>query len=140
MFILPTGVKDFLLSYLPPEGTKAQQEEADHRGDGPLFLYPKTMQEFAKSFYKSKAWQACRDSYMASRSYLCEECLARGVYTPAEIVHHVIELTPENIKDPEVALSWSNLRAVCRECHAAAHGARIRRYKVDPSGRVTIRL
>ena len=105
-----------------------------------FFFASKTMQEFAKAFYKSKAWQACRDSYMASRSYLCEDCLARGVYTPAEIVHHVIELTPENIKDPEVALSWSNLRAVCRECHAAAHGARIRRYKVDPSGRVTIRL
>lgn len=97
------------------------------------------MKDFAETFYKSKAWKACRDSYMQSRSGLCEDCLANGIYTPAEIVHHVIPLTPENIKDPEVALSWSNLRAVCRECHAIAHGARDRRYKVDPSGRVTVR-
>ena len=137
---LPICVKDFLLSFYLRKEQQTQTEEAGHRGDGLLFLYHETMKDFAAAFYKSKAWKACRDSYMDSRSGLCEECLARGVYSPAEIVHHIIELTPENIKDPEVALSWSNLRAVCRECHAAAHGARIRRYNVDQSGRVTIRL
>lgn len=72
---------------------------------------------------------------MQSRSGLCEDCLAKGIYTPAEIVHHVIPLTPENIKDPTIALSWSNLKAVCRECHAVEHGARQKRYKVDQNGR-----
>lgn len=97
------------------------------------------MKPYAVKFYKSKAWKTTRDAYMQSVGGLCEDCRKRGVYTPAEIVHHVIELTPENIKDPEVALSWSNLRAVCRECHAIAHGAHDRRYTVDSSGRVTIR-
>lgn len=67
---------------------------------------------------------------------LCEDCLANGIYTPAEIVHHKVELTPENIKDPSIALSWSNLKAVCRECHAIEHGARVRRYEIDRNGRV----
>ena len=98
------------------------------------------MQKFAETFYKSQAWKSCRDSYMDKVGHLCEDCLAKGIYTPAEIVHHVIPLTPENIDDPAIALSWSNLRAVCRECHAVAHGARDRRYTVDPSGRVTVRL
>ena len=137
---LPICVKDFLLSFNLRKELQTQTEEAGHRGDGLLFLYSEIMKDFATAFYKSKAWKSCRDSYMESRSGLCEECLARGVYSPAEIVHHIIELTPENITDPNVTLSWSNLRAVCRECHAAAHGARQRRYKVDPSGRVTIRF
>ena len=64
-------------------------------------------------------------------------CLERGIYRPAEIVHHLIEITPQNIQDPSVTLNWSNLQAVCRECHAEKHGARARRYKVDGSGKVT---
>lgn len=67
---------------------------------------------------------------------LCEDCLAAGRFTPAEIVHHVQEITPENIDDPSITLSFSNLRAVCRECHAIEHGAHVKRYKLDELGRV----
>lgn len=94
------------------------------------------MKPFATTFYKSRAWQDCRNAYMKSVGGLCEDCLAEGRYTPAEIVHHIVELTPDNIRDPRIALSWSNLRAVCRECHAKEHGARDRRYVVDEMGRV----
>ena len=31
------------------------------------------------------------------------------------------ELTPDNINDPAVSLSWSNLRLLCRDCHAKRH-------------------
>lgn len=96
------------------------------------------MKDFAKDFYKSRAWQDCRNGYMQKVNGLCEDCLAIGVYKPAQIVHHVIELTPENINDATISLSWSNLRAVCRECHAKAHGARPRRYQVDELGRVSV--
>ena len=114
----------------------------------PLFLslsarcrggfYCRTMRDFAKAFYKSRAWQECRAGYAASVGGLCEDCLDRGLYRPGEIVHHMIELTPDNINDPAVSLSWSNLRLLCRDCHAKRHGAR-RRYRVDPAGRVTSR-
>lgn len=95
----------------------------------------KSMKTFAAEFYKSGAWVACRASYIKAHP-LCEDCLAQGRYSPAEIVHHITPLTPENINDPKITLSFSNLRAVCRECHAAAHGARQRRYKLDELGRV----
>lgn len=94
------------------------------------------MKDFAKSFYTSRAWKNCRRAYAASVGGLCEDCKAKGLITPGEIVHHKTELTPENINDPAVTLSWSNLRLVCREHHAREHGARERRYTVDPLGRV----
>ena len=94
------------------------------------------MKDFAKSFYTSRAWKNCRRAYAASVGGLCEDCKAKGLITPGEIVHHKIELTPENIHNASVTLSWNNLRLVCRECHAREHGARERRYTVDPLGRV----
>lgn len=95
------------------------------------------MKEFAKNFYKSKAWQHTRSAYAASVGGLCEACLRRGLYKAGEIVHHKKELTPDNITDPMVALSWDNLELLCRDCHAEAHG-RLKRYKVDEFGRVKI--
>lgn len=93
------------------------------------------MREFAKAFYKSKAWQNTREAYAASVGRLCERCQRAGVYRAGEIVHHKQELTPENISDPEVSLSWDNLELLCRDCHGKAHGA-AKRYKVDEMGRV----
>ena len=103
------------------------------------FCVEQNMKDYAASFYKSKAWQACRASYLSKVGGLCEDCLAKGIYTPAEIVHHIVEITPANINDPTVTLNHANLRAVCRECHAAEHGARVRRYKLDELGKVTVK-
>lgn len=96
------------------------------------------MREFAESFYKSKAWQQCRSAYAKSVGGLCECCLKRGLVKPGEIVHHKVKLSPENINDPVVTLSWGNLELLCRDCHAKAHGS-VKRYKVDEMGRVTIK-
>ena len=89
---------------------------------------------FANKFYKTSAWRECRNGYAAYRGHLCERCLRRGVLTYGEIVHHKIELTPENITNIDIALGFDNLQLVCRECHAKAH--RQRRYKLDELGRV----
>lgn len=96
------------------------------------------MKPYAESFYKSKAWQNCRDAFIRSKGGLCEKCLKDGRYTPAEIVHHKIHITPENINDPEVVLNFENLEALCREHHAEEHTGKIKRFKVDEMGRVTI--
>lgn len=109
---------------------------------------------WARSFYSSKTWQACRNEYGRRRHWLCEDCLARGIYKPGEIVHHVIELDPVNIERPEIALNPDNLRLLCRECHARVHdqhGGRwakvnaerkakreaSQRYTIDENGKVT---
>lgn len=97
------------------------------------------MQPWATEFYSSTAWKKCRSQYLQQVGGLCEDCLEQGLYTPAEIIHHTIELTPVNINDPSISLNPEHLRAVCRECHAKAHGARQRRYKVDEMGRVQVR-
>ena len=93
------------------------------------------MREFAESFYKSKAWQRCRAEYVKQARGLCERCLSKGIYRPGEIVHHKIELTPENIHDPSVTMNMDNLQLLCRDCHAVAHKP-AKRYKVDDLGRI----
>ena len=97
------------------------------------------MKDYAKGFYKSQAWKKCRAAYARSRGGLCERCLSKGIYTPGEIVHHKVHLTPDNIDDPTVTLDWNNLELVCRECHAAEHDRRQRRWSIDELGRVTAR-
>lgn len=94
------------------------------------------MRDFASGFYKSKTWQHTRDAYGASRGWLCEDCLVQGRYTIGEIVHHMVELAPDNIDDPNVSLAWSNLRLLCRDCHGKRHRTNAKRYTVDESGHV----
>lgn len=77
--------------------------------------------EFAKKFYSSASWQACRNEYIEKKHHLCENCLKRGIYTPGEIVHHVIEVTPVNIDNPEITLNHNNLELLCRQCHLEIH-------------------
>jgi 5-methylcytosine-specific restriction endonuclease McrA len=89
-------------------------------------------------FYTSAVWKKCSKAYSKSKGGLCEECLKHGVITPGELVHHKIPVTPLNIHDENVTLSWSNLELVCRECHAKIHG-RYKRYFVSPDGRISPR-
>ena len=94
------------------------------------------MREFARAFYSSQSWRDCRESYARSKRYLCEDCLAKGLYTPGEIVHHIINLTPENINDPNITLNFDNLRLVCRKCHADEHRKQKRRFILLSDGTV----
>lgn len=100
---------------------------------------------FARSFYTTKAWLKCRKSYIAHRRAvdggMCEDCHERTGY----IVHHKTELTPQNISDPEVALSFGNLKYVCHECHnSIEHGGRrdavpgMVQYTFGPDGDVAV--
>lgn len=94
--------------------------------------------EFAKAFYSSKRWQDCRNEYAKQAKHLCERCLLKGIIKPGEIVHHITELTPDNINDPNIALSFSNLELVCRECHAELHEQKNfgKRFVIGPNGEV----
>ena len=87
-------------------------------------------------FYKTKAWQACREGYLKSVGGLCERCKAKGLIVPAEIIHHKIHLNEKNINDPAVALNFDNLEALCRVGHGEAHGS-VKRYTIAADGSVT---
>ena len=95
---------------------------------------------FSEKFYKTSVWRDCRNGYAAYRGHLCEGCLRRGILSHGEIVHHKIELTPENIDDPNITLSWDNLELLCRFCHAEVHDQRkkCRRYSIGPDGEIII--
>ena len=92
--------------------------------------------EFSNPFYHSTAWEKCRESYIKSVGGLCEDCLARGLIVPGRVVHHIVPLTPENILDPSVTLSFDNLRYVCQDCHAREHHPTGLRYEFGPGGEI----
>ena len=73
--------------------------------------------EFAISFYKGKGWLKCRASFIAIRITIdggaCERCHDE----PGYIVDHIIELTPDNINNPDISLNHSNLQYLCLACH-----------------------
>ena len=107
-----------------------------------LTCYSNTMGEH-KEFYSSRAWKDARRNYKQSVGGLCEECLKKGIITPAEIVHHKTPLTDDNVSDLSISLGWCNLQALCRDCHAKAHEEMYRertgkRYRIDECGRVII--
>lgn len=76
---------------------------------------------FAKAFYRSKSWKKTREAYFRHAHGLCERCREQGTIRKGEIVHHKEHLTPENINDPSVSLSFDNLELLCRDCHAQEH-------------------
>ena len=97
------------------------------------------MKDFTDRFYNRPAWIACRASFIRKRQVidggLCQRCHDRLGY----IVHHKIELTPENIKDPTIALNHELLEFVCLECHNKEHGVfqpAERRVMFDDDGNV----
>lgn len=74
------------------------------------------MKEYAKQFYKSKEWRKCRAAFFTYRHGLCERCNG-----PGKIVHHKVYITPDNIQDPDVTLSFRNLELLCATCHQHEH-------------------
>lgn len=72
--------------------------------------------DYAKGFYNSKAWRDTEAAYMTSQNYVCERC-----GSVARIVHHKTYITPQNINDPSITLDWTNLEALCMDCHTAEH-------------------
>lgn len=94
---------------------------------------------WATAFYSSKAWERCRYAYISERILAdggyCEICHDE----PGYIVHHITELTPTNINDPNVSLNHSNLQFVCKKCHNQTHGVFCeseREYFFDESGNI----
>lgn len=94
------------------------------------------MKEYAKEFYTSPEWRHCRDAYMNSVGMMCEMCKESGQYEKADIVHHKIHITPDNINDVEITLNHLNLQALCRHHHMLVHSTKQRRYIVDSNGNV----
>lgn len=93
------------------------------------------MKEFAKGFYNGVRWRKCREAYIKHRvaidGGLCEKCHEELGY----IVHHKVELTPDTIKDPDIAFGFDNLMYECKYCHDREEG-----HFIGPGGELRVRF
>ena len=68
-------------------------------------------------FYGLALWTEKRNKIMTRDRCLCQDCLARGVITQADVVHHIQFLDVR----PDLALEDSNLISLCKFCHKVRH-------------------
>lgn len=92
---------------------------------------------FSKRFYASKAWNDLARLIREQKHFICDKCGKPG----ATQVHHIIELTPDNITNPSISLNPRNLMLLCSECHNKVHhrfeqSAGSRAYTYDSTGHV----
>lgn len=73
--------------------------------------------EQSTKFYKSTAWQRCRDLALKRDNYLCQDCFEQRIIKQAEMVHHLVEVKDDITK----ALELDNLISLCNPCHNKRH-------------------
>jgi 5-methylcytosine-specific restriction endonuclease McrA len=74
--------------------------------------------KFSKKLYNSVKWRDIRKYVLNRDFYMCQVCNEPNCNT----VHHITELTPININDPNITLNADNLITLCEECHRCVHG------------------
>ena len=74
-------------------------------------------------FYQSSAWRKLR-AVKLHQQPLCEECLRRGIMTPAQMVDHI-----RPINKGGAALDQKNLQSLCHACHNRKSGQERHRRK-----------
>ena len=68
-------------------------------------------------FYKNKHWKHLRQEVLNDQRNECQMCKDKGLFEPATMVHHI-----KYVKEhPELALTKSNLMALCSNCHYLIH-------------------
>jgi len=79
----------------------------EHRGE-----YDRSQRPARHRLYHSKRWERTSKRYR-QRHPLCARCRR-----PAALVHHVQTIEAR----PDLAFDWSNLEALCSDCHNKEHG------------------
>lgn len=74
-----------------------------------------------QSFYASEAWQKFRLAIIAERGLRCEYCGELVTRAKELTLHHIIELTPENVHDVMISLNPENVMVVHHDCHNQIH-------------------
>ena len=74
-----------------------------------------------RSFLGSEAWQKFRMLIINQRGLKCEHC-GKLVAKASELtLHHIIELTPENVCDANISLNPDNVMVLHLDCHNRIH-------------------
>lgn len=78
------------------------------------------MSNWRKRFYKSKSWIITRALTVERDNSTCRDCGEFVLDKPE--VHHTVELTEGNHKDPAISLNLDLLITLCHACHDKRHG------------------
>jgi 5-methylcytosine-specific restriction protein A len=73
-------------------------------------------------YYNNHRWKNLRNWYISNHP-LCIDCMANGISTPAEHVHHLIPFmsgTTDNERW-QLLLDPDNLVSLCKDCHHKRH-------------------
>ena len=72
--------------------------------------------------YNSREWKELRALKFRANPE-CEMCLAEGVVTPTQAIHHIHPIEESSTKEEmrKWAFMWSNLQSLCRYHHAKVH-------------------
>ena len=75
-----------------------------------------------KKLIQSRRWVLLRNEKL-SKNAICENCLTNGLITPAKEVHHITPIDTGINKEhkKQLAYNYSNLQALCKNCHVQAH-------------------
>lgn len=74
-----------------------------------------------QSFYASEQWQIFRMIIISERGLKCEYCGEEVIRAGDLTLHHIIELTPENVNDVTISLNPENIMVVHHDCHNRIH-------------------
>ena len=74
-----------------------------------------------QNFYASEKWQKFRAVTIVERGLKCEHCGKIVVRARELILHHIKELTPENVTDVAISLNPDNVMVVHHDCHNKIH-------------------
>lgn len=66
-----------------------------------------------RDVYHSARWRKLRKQALIRDEYLCQECLKKGYYTPADVVDHIREIKDDISK----AFDIDNLNSLCHKHH-----------------------
>ena len=70
--------------------------------------------------YNNSSWRKLRDTYLKEHA-VCQKCISKGKITPATSAHHIKSPFQNGTINWDLLLDYTNLMAVCHECHAQIH-------------------
>jgi adenylylsulfate kinase-like enzyme len=74
-----------------------------------------------QTFYASDTWRRFRLQIIAERGLICEHCHERVIHARELTLHHIIELTPDNVRDTSISLNPDNVLLIHERCHNKIH-------------------
>lgn len=80
------------------------------------------MEYWRERVYKDPRWSYLRKAVIKRDRDIC--CFCGKLITKRRTIHHIIELTPDNYTDEQIAFNLDNLA----ECHADCHNIHHERF------------